>query len=445
MERDIEHNLEEWKNQTKGKPLLLRGARQVGKTFIIRQFGWRHFENVVEINFELSPKYKRCFESLEPNDILNLIRGISGKTITPGKTLLFLDEIQDCPRAIMAMRYFKELMPGLHVIGAGSLLEFALKSEDFRMPVGRVQFLYQKPISYSGFLRELDYTTLREQIEKASLELPLPDVLHEQALQLVKEYLIVGGMPESVDKYLETKDFSECQNIQSAILATYRSDFSKYAKGVQHKYLQAVFDKVPFLAAKYFKYVKVDREMYSRNIKEAIALLSDAGFLNQVFATSAGGLPLSALVDHAQFKLIMVDVGLMTQSSGLTAEILLADDVLRVNDGAVAEQFVGQELLAYKKRSEASKLFFWKREKPGSSAEIDYIINIATQILPVEVKSGATGRLKSLQLFMENHNAPLGVRISQRPLTLEGNTISIPFYMISQIPRLVDEYRSKLI
>lgn len=439
MERDIEHNLEDWKSQTKCKPLLLRGVRQVGKTFIIRQFGERHFQNVVEINFELYPKYKRCFESLEPNEILNLIRSLSREVINVGKTLLFLDEIQDCPRAIMAMRYFKEMMPDLHVIGAGSLLEFALRSEDFRMPVGRVQFLYQKPISFKGFLRELGYNALLEQLNRVSLHQPLPDVLHEQLLQLVKEYLVVGGMPESVDKYLETKNFSECQNIQSAILATYRADFSKYAKGVQHKYLQSVFDKVPFLAAKYFKYVKVDREMYSRDIKEAIAMLSDVGFLNQVFATSAGGLPLSALIDHAKFKLLMVDVGLMTQSCGLTAEILLAEDVLRVNDGAVSEQFVGQELLAYSKRTEPGQLFFWKREKPGSSAEVDYIINVDSQIVPIEVKSGAAGRLKSLQLFIANQKISFGVRISQKPLTLEGNILSIPFYMISQIPRLVRE------
>ena len=437
MEREIEHELDEWKERPSRKPLLLRGARQVGKTYSVRQFAKRHFKNLVEINFELSPEYKKCFEFLDPHKIINLIHSMSSEVISEGKTLLFLDEIQDCPRAIMALRYFKEMMPKLHVIGAGSLLEFALNSAEFRMPVGRVEFLYQKPLSFRSFLKVIGYKALQERLDQVTLADPLEPVLHDKLLGLVKEYLVVGGMPESIASYIEAKKLAECQRVQSAILATYRSDFGKYAKDVLHKYLQSVFDKVPYLATKHFKYVKVDREMRSRDIKQAVSLLCDAGFLHKVCLSSAGGLPLIALMDDSKFKLLMLDVGLMTQASHMSSDILFAQDVLRVNEGAISQQFVGQELLAYGEKSVEAKLFFWKKEKKSSSAEVDYLTTFGSKMIPIEVKSGGAGKLKSLQVFMSQHKCPLGIRISQKPLTLEGNVLSLPFYMISQLSRFI--------
>lgn len=215
MKRDIERQLKDWKDQPNRLPLLIRGPRQVGKTYVVEQFGKEFFENVVLVNFELYPRMKQCFESLDPKEIINKLRLMDDLDIEPGKTLLFLDEIQECPKAIMSLRYFKEKMPELHVIGAGSLLEFALREEDFRMPVGRVQFVYLGPFSFGEFLGALNHNQLRGYLGKIKLMDQIDPVVHEQLLELLQKYFILGGMPAVLQEYLTAGNLKVCQNIQS--------------------------------------------------------------------------------------------------------------------------------------------------------------------------------------------------------------------------------------
>ena len=434
MKRAIFQDLKQWAESPHLMPLLLRGARQVGKTFIVEKFAQTHFKEFVNINFELEPEYSQCFETLKPNEIINAIQALKRQLIVPGQTLLFLDEIQNCPRAIMALRYFKEKIPNLHIIGAGSLLEFVLNYENFTMPVGRVQYIYLKPLSFQEFLQASGYEHLLENIRSCTFEKPLATALHQQALKLLREYLIIGGMPAAVQTYLDTHDYLQTQRIQTAILATYRNDFGKYAKLAHHKYLQVIFNKTPGLIGQQIKYSKVIPDLRSRDLKPIIESLIQAGIIQPVI--SASGLPLSALTNEKKFKLLFLDIGLVNRSVGIAVNELLREDIILINQGAIAEQLVGQELLAYQDCYEEPTLFFWEREEKSSSAEVDYVITLDSKIIPIEVKAGSTGRLKSLQIMMTDKQLSLGVRISQQPLQLEKNILSIPMYMICELQRL---------
>lgn len=439
MKRYLTNGLLEWKKHPQPLPLLLRGARQVGKTYLVETFGREHFENLVTVNFEFQPEFKSCFDTFNPQEITNTISLLINKPITPGKSLLFLDEIQECPNAIKSLRYFKELMPELHVIGAGSLLELSLSDEDFRMPVGRVMFMYLKPLSFKEFLVAVDNTDLCEFIEKINLRDKIPEPIHQKLLKLIREYMVLGGMPAVVQEYLNSQNFSQCQIIQSALLNAYRSDFGKYASRTDHKYLQQLFERIPGLIAQHFKFSKVDPDVRARDLKKALQKLRDAGLIYQIFATAACGLPLNALMDEKRFKLLFLDIGLVNRAARLDADILLQQDLLLVNRGIVAEQLVGQELLAYSNYHEPGQLFFWTREKHGSTAEIDFVVNVDSTIVPIEVKSGSTGRLKSLRMFMEEKQSKIGVQISQQPLNFDHSILSVPLYLMGEIFRLVTE------
>lgn len=441
MKRDLEQELLTWKNQSSRLPLLLRGARQVGKSYLVKQFGQKHFEQFVEINFEYDPEVKRCFSSLNPEEILNKIRLMRGFTITQGTTLLFLDEIQECPEAIMALRYFYEKMPQLHVIGAGSLLEFIFHKENFRMPVGRVQYLFVKPLSFGEFLTVSGYEALREHLNTVTLANPIDEGLHEQLIRLVREFMLLGGMPKVVDTYLQTKDIAEAQKMQTVILSTYRDDFGKYAQFAEIKYLSALFTKVPLLVSQRFFYKDVDPEFRARELKGALEKLQEAGILYKSFAVSASGIPLGALINEKEFKLFFLDTGLVHRASGLGSDILFEKEVILVNRGALAEQFVAQELIAYGNPHAAYELYWWAREKKGSSAEVDFVIAQGTVLFPIEVKAGKIGKLRSLKIFLEEKKSPFGIRISQNPLGMETQAgeqvLSVPFYLIEHLPRLI--------
>ncbi len=439
MQRSLLKELMLWKEKSPHLPLLLRGARQVGKTFLIEQFGNQYFENTVMINFEESPEYQACFETLKPLDILSQIEILGNHKITPGKTLLFLDEIQICPRAIMALRYFKEQLPELHVIGAGSLLEFALEEKGFHMPVGRVQYIYLKPLSFQEYLKASGYEQLRTFMNEAQIGTPIPEPIHDKALALVKEYMIIGGMPMVADHFIKHHSLRECQNYQTLLLKTYRDDFSKYASSPHHPYLTQVYDRTPALIGQAIKYTHISAELNSRYLKNAIHNLSKAGVLFPIYSTSGAGLPLISHIQEKQFKLLFLDIGLLQRASKLEVELLFSQDLILLNRGALAEQFVGQELLAYQDPYEEPQLYYWQRDKKNSNAEVDYLINLGSKIIPIEVKSGKTGRLKSIQMLMQERALPLGIRISAKEFSLEGKLLSIPFYMIGQIPRLVQE------
>lgn len=439
MRRDAVTDLLVWKNATERYPLLIRGARQVGKSYLVESFAKEHFKNCVVINFELQPQLKDCFTDLDPQQIITKIQLVMGVEIRPDETLLFLDEIQDCPQAIMALRYFREKMPRMAVIGAGSLLEFTLQQTKFKMPTGRVLFLYLEPLSFAEFLSASGNQSLRDFLAHVALADSIDAVIHQKLLELLRTYLILGGMPAVLKNYFESSDMLACQRLQAGLLQTYRADFGKYAKEAQHKYLQRVFDAAPRLVGQRLKYSAIDSDVKSRDLKSALHLLALAGVVRPVFATSASGLPLGAQTNEQKFKLNFLDVGLMQNACGLQAELAVQKDFMQINAGAIAEQFVGQELRAYANRYTPGDLFFWARDKRGSSAEVDYVISVDSRIIPVEVKAGKTGVLKSLKLFLQEKGGKIGVRVSQQELSFHDHILSVPLYMLEQLSRVVKE------
>ena len=420
-------------------PLLLRGARQVGKTFIVEQFGRENFDRVIIINFELQPELISCFENLDPTEIINKIYLLTQQKVIPQKTLLFLDEIQDCPNAIRALRYFKEKLPQQHVIGAGSLLEITLNDAEFRMPVGRIQSLYLKPLSFKEFLVSSGNPQLREWIENLNFQAKPDTSVHQHLLKLIREYMILGGMPAVLKDYFSTHDQSNCQMIQTGLLSTYRQDFGKYAKKSDHRYLQKLFERIPGLVGEIFKYSKVDPDIKSRDLKHALYMLENAGLIYPVYSSAASGLPLSSLINAKKFKVLFLDIGLVMRSTKLDTALLKNEDVLLINRGMLAEQFVGQEMLAYLSRLDEGDLFFWSRDQKSSTAEVDYVTAVDDKIIPIEVKAGTTGYLKSLKLFMKERNSVTGIRVSQFPMSFYEGILSLPLYMVGEVNRLVRE------
>ncbi len=437
MKRTIQDSLVAWAKASKRKPLLIRGARQIGKTFVVRQLAER-FENFVEVNFELSPHYQQCFSNLDPNYIINMIQLLSKQSIQPGKTLLFFDEIQNCPEALQALRYFKEKLPELHVLAAGSLLEFTLYQENISMPVGRIEYLYMYPCTFQEYLLNTGEHRLVDFLADVTLHETIPTVIHDKLLSLFRAYMAVGGMPEVMSAFIDTPDYHTVQRLQNSILRTYHDDFGKYANLSQHKYLQSVFEKAPGLVGTQVQYTKIAPEYRSRELKQAINLLEYAGILKRIYASTASGLPLSATQNDKKFKFSFLDVGLVQRVSGLETALLQAPDLIKLNDGQLAEQVVAQEIMAYQDPFSPSQVYFWARDKRGAQAEIDYVVNVKSMILPIEVKSGATGKLKSLRLFMQEKSSPVGFKISTAPLGLEQNILSLPIYLIWKLPELIE-------
>ena len=339
----------------------------------------------------------------------------------------------------MALRYFKEQMPSLHVIGAGSLLEFALNDPAFRMPVGRVQFLYLRPLSLIEYLEASGHEKLVSYARSISLKEKVEPVIHEKMISLLREYFALGGMPAAISEYLTSKSLLNAQEIQSAILATFRKDFGKYANRMPHKHLETIFTKAPGLIGQWLKYSTLDPDASSITLKNAIDKLCDAGLISLIYTTSGAGLPLVSHKNEKKCKFLFLDVGLVKRACNLQLDLLFKQDLLLINQGALAEQFVGQELLVALHAEEANALFSWKREEKNSSAEIDFLIAVDQWIVPIEVKSGMIGKLRSLKLFMEEKKVSLGVRISANPLSLHENILSVPFYLIHELPRLVRE------
>src|SRR3990167_832507 len=328
MERSLLSQLKNWQAKSTHLPLLLRGARQVGKTYLVEHFCHHFFDKTVSINFELSPEYIACFDTLKPNEIINKIEVISKQRIIPGNTLLFLDEIQICPNAISALRYFKEQLPELHVIGAGSLLEFALSQHGMRMPVGRVQYLYLKPLSFVEYLQATQNQPLLEFIEHINIGDDTPDAIHQTALNLVREYMILGGMPMVIDHYIKTASIADCQEFQTLLLKTYSDDFVKYATTARHHYLQQTYNQTPGLVGQQIKFVNLAPDMDSRYLKDAILDLKKAGVIFPIYSTSASGLPLSTDLNEKRFKLLFLDVGLMKRAAKLDIEMLFTENLI---------------------------------------------------------------------------------------------------------------------
>ena len=435
MKRFIEKDLIAWKDRPDRKPLLIRGARQIGKTYIVEKFGKENFESLVTINFEEMKEARKAFDGdLTPHLLLRDLSIRLNQPITPGKTLLFFDEIQACPNALLSLRFFKEQMSELHVIGAGSLLEFILGDGHFSFPVGRIEYFYMRPMSFAEYLEAKKEHEALRWIREATPAQPIGALTHAHLLKIVKEYFIVGGMPEAVNSFLNTNQFIGLDRIHHNLLNVYENDLGKYPKTSQQKFMKLLFEAAPRLVGDHFKYSKIQPHAQSRDYLESLDVLTRTGILIQVFANSASGIPLASLKNEKRFKLLFLDIGLLPQPP---VAILDSEDLTTIHNGSLAEQFVGQELTAYTDPYLRASLYYWEKEKQGADAEVDFVIEVGSQIVPIEVKAGKSGRLRSLKQFMTEKKTPLGLRISQAPLSLENNVLSVPFYMVQEIPRLI--------
>lgn len=438
MRRTLAQQLKSWQNAPGRRPLLIRGARQVGKTYLVDSFASREFTHFVKINFEKEPLYKDCFTALDTKKIIQQIELHTNQKITPGKTLLFLDEIQDCPNAIMALRYFYEDMPDLHVIGAGSLLEFTLSNKNFRMPVGRVSFLYLYPMSFMEVLLALGEEQLHDYLCNIQVTDKIPSSIHQKLLDKLKLYFALGGMPQVVKLYLESQNLLLCREAQTGLLNSYRSDFGKYATPTQQNYCERVFSKSLSLITTNLRYKDIDPDMDYRGLKQAIRLLFKANVLSPIYQTKASGLPLSATQIDKNYKLLFLDLGLVQAAGNLSPELILKQDSSQLNRGALTEQYVGQHLLTMQPNYTTGELFYWKRDGKSSQAEIDYIFPVESNLIPIEVKSGATGRLKSMHLYLQEKQGNRGIKLSTDQLDSSGKIWSVPLYLIEQLSRFLD-------
>lgn len=434
MRRIICNSLINWKNSIGRKPLIVRGARQIGKTTCIRQFAKQEFDNLVELNFEQMLKLHRIFEKdLEPQTIIVDLQILINQQITPGKTLLFLDEIQACPRALLALRYFYELMPELHVVAAGSLLDFTIES--IGLPVGRLNFLYMYPMSFLEFLWALEEDFLIKSILSQDISKECNQAVHEKSLRLLGEYMAIGGMPEAVATWRDHKNYHACLDIHHDLITAYQQDFEKYAKKTQIKYLEHVFTQAPQQLGQVLKYSKFTGDYRKRDLAPALELLKRANVITAVEYTSAQGIPLSAVSNPDDFKIIMLDVALTQTLLGLTTEDwILETEKAFINKGQIAEAFVGQELLAYSNFRQKQKLYYWRRHKRGSEAEVDYIIVNNHEIVPVEVKAGKGTTLKSMHSFLEQHqHCKYSIRFSTHNYSIYHNLHSYPLYAVMKL------------
>ncbi|MEM6317652.1 MAG: ATP-binding protein [Bacteroidota bacterium] len=431
MKRAITEELIKWKNQYNRKPLIVRGARQVGKSWTITDFGQRYFEGQLHlINLEKRIDWHPIFDkNLDAIRILRELEIVLNRTIEIGKDLIFFDEIQACPRAISALRYFYEQLPDLHVIAAGSLLEFALS--DIPFPVGRVQMLNMFPMSFSEFLDATQQERLAQIVRnKPEAQPPHIDSLLKESL---KKYFLVGGMPECVQTFVATGRLADVQQVQTDLIDTYRQDFSKYTPQVDKQCLNDVLVTTANKVGQQVKYTHLSENFSSPTIKKAFDLLTTARVLHKVRTTSPAGLPLAAGASDKKFKAIFVDVGLLSRLNGLSLSVeYQKKDLLAMYQGALAEQFVGQELLATSQEA----LFYWARNAKSSNAEVDYLAVRGSDIVPIEVKNSTAGRLKSLHLLLATYpNCSGGVVFSDAPFgeIAEQGLAFLPLYYVGSI------------
>ncbi len=418
IQRNIDVELLEWKDNPMRKPLLLRGARQVGKSSSVRHFG-KEFQFFAEVNFERHKTVKTFFQGdIDIHLIVQKIAIYINVPIEEGKTLLFLDEIQECPEAIMALRFFKEDYPGLHVIAAGSLLEFTLQ-ELPTFGVGRIHTLFMYPMTFDEFLNANNENGLISMKKQADSQHPLDAAFHEKLIEYFRIYLLVGGMPEAVLAWIKTHNFNQCSHIQEDIILTYEDDFSKYKKRVSPDLLRTTLHGICHQPGEKITFKQISADYRSSQIREAVRLLTLAGLVIPVIATSGNGIPLDAEANEKNMKILLLDSGLLLsvlQLEGNLAQhlvelIMTGSPKDLVNKGGLVEMVAGLELLRNKPCVQRQKMFYW--EKSGNSiAEIDYLDTFHLKVTPIEIKSGTQGGMKSLWQFMREKRLTEAIRCS---------------------------------
>jgi uncharacterized protein len=452
MKRALLTHFQAWEVSPGRKPLVLRGARQVGKTWLVRHLAHTCGKQLIELNFEKNVSHASLFSSNDPQQIMLNLSTSLGQKLNPENCLLFLDEIQAVPELLSKLRWFAEDMPQLAVIAAGSLLEFVLTEHAFSMPVGRISYMHLEPLSFEEFLLANDKSVLADYLMSYDFSAEIPLAIHEQLINLFKEYVIIGGLPAAVVKWINERSFASVNQVQHDLLATYRDDFAKFKGRIAIERLDEVTMAVPKMLGQKFVYSRVNPLIQPNTMKQVLDLLGKARVCHRVQACAANGVPLSAEVKDKYFKEIFLDVGLSSAALGLDLnQINAAEEISLINNGGIAEQVVGQMLRAINPPYIEPALYYWLRDEKGSSAEVDYVIPHANKVVPVEVKAGSTGSLKSLHVFMGLKKYTTAVRInsdfpSKTVVKLKdqlGNNvsyilISLPFYLTGQIHRLLD-------
>ncbi|MCC7318808.1 MAG: ATP-binding protein [Bacteroidales bacterium] len=431
MKRTLYQNLLAWKSDQRRKPLLLQGARQVGKTWLINEFGKNEYKNYVYLNFEQVPGLKSIFtQELSPEKIIENIGLFLGKKVVAEDTLICFDEIQVCPEALTSLKYFQEQTPAYHIIAAGSLLGVSLgKTSSF--PVGKVNFLTLYPLSFSEYLEAIGEQLLAEKL--LFLE-PLPEILHEKLINHLKMYFFLGGMPEVVADYIQHKDINAARNIQHDILQAYQRDFSKYSDPSQAIKVTEIWNSVAFQLAKEnkkFMYNDVKANARSTAYQQSIEWLRNAGLIHIVNQIRAAKLPISGYADHSKFKVYLLDTGLLGALLNLSSDIILQpNDLFSEYNGAFVENYACLELL----KTIAQDLFYWSSQ---SEAEVDFVFQWNNEIYPLEVKSGASRNTKSLRSYADKFEPKLLLRASPRNFIQSDDFVNIPLYGLMGIKSLL--------
>lgn len=413
--------------------MLLRGARQVGKTYLVRELG-RSFEHFLEVNFEEVPQVKRFFQDTrDPFEINKKLAAYFATPIESGRTLLFFDEIQSCPEALQGLRFYHEKLSDLHVAAAGSLLEFAL-AELPSFGVGRITSLFLYPLSFFEFLEAQGKGAIVNLIREASSKNPVDDVIHKKILEDLRIYQILGGLPEVVKNFIEKNDILSCQPLLDDLLTTYRDDFAKYKKQAPVAKLVETFEAISRQAGQKFKYTRVADGDSAYGYRASLNLLVKAGLAYPIFHTAANGIPLGAQTDLKKFKVIPFDLGIHQRLMGLNlSEHLIKEPVDLVNKGNLAEIFVGLELVAGMSGHSHPQLYYWHRESRASNAEVDYVIQDQERIIPLEVKAGTRGQMQSLHLFLQEKKLAFGVRLSHENFAAFDKLGIYPIYAVQNL------------
>ena len=457
MKRKATSALKEWHSSKTRKPLVLRGARQVGKSTLVRLFAEKQGLDLLEVNLERHRDLDSIFAGLDVRTILANLEAIAGRRAGT-RTLVFLDEIQATPHALQALRYFFEERPDLPVVAAGSLLEFALSRAGFSMPVGRVRYLHLQSMGFGEFLEAVDPASL-EWLELLHRPEDFPREAHKRLLTRQREYLLVGGMPEAVACFAETRDFAAVASIQNAILNTYADDFSKYARQADLADLQRLFRNLPLHLGQKAKYTRLLPDATSAHSRKLLELLIRAQVALPVHGSDCSGIPLRAGMNPRILKLFFLDVGLVSRLLGLDwADLQSLEERSLVNEGPLAEQFIAQHLHQDPSFETPPELFYWLNEAKNANAEIDFVVSQGHLVLPVEVKAGKSGTLKSLHLFCARRRLEQAVRFDLSPPSVQeihtgiadkkGGFLesryqlhSLPLYAVETLPALMKKIR----
>lgn len=428
MKRKIFDLLLNWKSEKNRKPLILSGARQVGKTYILEKFGLSNFEKLIYINLEIEKNIREFIkEELSPHKIIQFIETVKQEEIEAEKTLIFFDEIQASEAALLSLKYFYEQTPEYYVVAAGSLLGVTINRDKYSFPVGKVTELQLMPLDFEEFLWALSYEKLSKQI-KSHFENNqyIPEAVHNLALELYDKYLIIGGMPEAVKTYISTNSFIKVQQIQNEIVNQYLADMAKYANATTSVKIRASYNSIPVQLAKEnakFQYKIVQKGASAAIFGESIEWLNLSNIILTCQKIQHAYIPINAYVDLSSFKLYMSDIGILTMKSNFPIQIILSpinhDNTFL---GAITENYVAQSL-----KANNHNLFYWTSE---AKAEVDFILQIDDKAIPIEVKKGKRNRSKSLSLFMKKYDSNYAIRISRKNFGFENNIKSIPLYAV---------------